>query len=114
MSSGDFMRPFAAPFAGFATGFEAGVVWAPPSSTARAFGVFGVFADFAGATDLTALLAFTLLAAAWAAFGVRVALAGAAEVPAVWAGVGDAVLRRAGRADPEDVTMGFLGEAWVC
>ena len=28
--------------------------------------------------------------------------------------LGDAVLRRAGRADPEDVTMGFLGKARVC
>jgi hypothetical protein len=28
--------------------------------------------------------------------------------------LGDAVLRRAGRADPEDVTMGFLREARVC
>jgi hypothetical protein len=27
--------------------------------------------------------------------------------------LGDAVLRRAGRADPEDVTMGFLREARV-
>jgi hypothetical protein len=28
--------------------------------------------------------------------------------------LGDAVLRRAERADPEDVTMGFLREARVC
>jgi hypothetical protein len=40
-------------------------------------------------------------------------LAGAADVAAGVAeeALSDAVLRRAGRADPEDVTMGFLREA---
>ncbi|WP_429257844.1 hypothetical protein [Paraburkholderia sp. GAS334] len=43
--------------------------------------------------------------AAWAGFAWAVVTAEEA--------VGDAVLRRAGRADPEDVTMGFLREARV-
>ncbi|HEY2024027.1 hypothetical protein [Paraburkholderia sp.] len=52
-------------------------------------------------------------------FGVFAARGGAAVAMAEASGaaasagrtVGEAVLRRAGRADPEDVTMGFLGES---
>jgi hypothetical protein len=54
--------------------------------------------------------------AAWAALPIPAAVAaefvGAAASAA--RALGDAVLRRAGRADPEDVTMGFLREARVC
>jgi hypothetical protein len=39
------------------------------------------------------------------------AFAAVVSAAAAW---GDAMLRRAGRADPEDVTMGFLREARVC
>ncbi|WP_231584957.1 hypothetical protein [Burkholderia sp. 9120] len=78
------------------------------------------------------VLADLLALAAWAGWAARavlparlagvdcVALAvepaeavGAAAVSAALV-LGDAVLRRAGRADPEDVTMGFLREAGVC
>jgi competence protein ComGF len=55
---------------------------------------------------------------AFTAFAALVALAaldGAAFVAvAAEEALSDAVLRRAGRADPEDVTMGFLREARVC
>nr|WP_236071126.1 hypothetical protein [Paraburkholderia domus] len=46
--------------------------------------------------------------------GVDWAAVAAAEAASAAEALGDAVLRRAGRADPEDVTMGFLGEARVC
>jgi hypothetical protein len=48
-----------------------------------------------------------------AAVAAEAEAAGAAAASAARA-LGDAVLRRAGRADPEDVTMGFLREARVC
>ncbi|WP_244196025.1 hypothetical protein [Paraburkholderia susongensis] len=52
----------------------------------------------------------------WAAESVKAAQAAEAPGAAASAGrtLGEAVLRRAGRADPEDVTMGFLREARVC
>jgi hypothetical protein len=89
-----------------------------------AFEALTAFSGLAGAVVLSALMAF----AAFAAFALedaRLALPGwAAPAPddaeAVDASastveaLGDAVLRRAGRADPEDVTMGFLREARVC
>jgi hypothetical protein len=57
------------------------------------------------------LLDFTPLAAAWVALAAWAGFAWA--VVTAEEAVGDAVLRRAGRADPEDVTMGFLREARV-
>jgi hypothetical protein len=97
-----------------------------------------LFADLPDFPEWAALTVFSDLAAlvACAALAVCVALAGfaglavprladaldvagAAEVTAgVTTGapaepLSDAVLRRAGRADPEDVTMGFLREARV-
>ena len=89
-----------------------------------AFEVFTVFSGLTGAAVRSASMAFATLAA-FALVVARLALPGCAvvasdEAEAVDAvasaveALGDAVLRRAGRADPEDVTMGFLREARVC
>jgi hypothetical protein len=90
-----------------------------------------VFGDLAGFTALAALSALPGLAglSALAVLLVCLDLAGLASLRfakaldvagAVGVTTGapaeplsDAVLRRAGRADPEDVTMGFLREARV-
>ncbi len=59
-------------------------------------------------------LAFLPGLAAWGVFAVRTAFLGAGAAAVFGEAFSDAVLRRAARADPEDVTMGFLGKARVC
>ncbi|MDR6388551.1 hypothetical protein AB3X82_13280 [Paraburkholderia phenoliruptrix] len=89
-----------------------------------AFDVFTVLSALTGAEVFSALTAFAALAA-FAPDVARLALGGCvvSTVDDAAAGdaaassmeaLGDAVLRRAERADPEDVTMGFLREARVC
>jgi hypothetical protein len=89
-----------------------------------AFEVLTAFSGLTGAAVLSALMAFAAFAAfapvvarlafpGWAVLALDDAEAVDASASTVEA-LGDAVLRRAGRADPEDVTMGFLREARVC
>ncbi|MFM0504249.1 hypothetical protein PQQ95_27770 [Paraburkholderia caffeinilytica] len=105
-------------------GFDAWAVFAACAAFS-ALTAFAVLTVLVGAEVLADLVALATVAG-WvvpAVFPARLAgvdwAAVAAEAEAEAAvsaarALGDAVLRRAGRADPEDVTMGFLREARVC
>jgi hypothetical protein len=102
----------------------------PGLATLSAFGVLAASSALTGAELFAALGALAANAvlparlpavdAASAAMPVLASVGASAAVVAEGVAalaaraLGDAVLRRAGRADPEDVTMGFLGEARVC
>ncbi|WP_345814476.1 hypothetical protein AAGS40_03765 [Paraburkholderia sp. PREW-6R] len=123
-----------APLARFMAGVGGAtcVAAAPTVAAARfaAFAAFEFFSAFTGLTALSALAACVSLAslmmlaalAGCLAFARLPGVDGAvptaerafAAVVSATAALGDAMLRRAGRADPEDVTMGFLREARVC
>ncbi|MDR6468494.1 hypothetical protein J2777_002222 [Paraburkholderia graminis] len=83
----------------------------PALMALAAFAAVAAFAAFAGLAPVVARLALAgCVACASAADEAEAVDASSSAVEAL----GDAVLRRAERADPEDVTMGFLREARVC